>query len=68
MKIYDSYAKQLARQNVGDWCEHCACHSGHFINCPLINREVAEVRAAEEFVPVFTEADALIAHGLGVKL
>ena len=60
--------KQLARQNVGNWCEHCACHSGHFISCPLITREVAEVRAPEEFVPVYTEADALIAHGLGVKL
>ena len=35
---------------------------------PLINREVAEVRAPEEFVLVYTEADALIAHGLGVKL
>jgi hypothetical protein len=42
------YAATLAHQNTGGFCEHCNSHSGHFGNCPLINREAAEVASVSK--------------------
>lgn len=47
-------------------CPHCQSWAGHFFHCPLINREMAEAKAAE--VGHFTDVDKIIAHGLGVQL
>lgn len=62
----DAYAKALQTQNNGGVCEHCNSALGHFINCPLINREVAEARSVA--LGNVTEADRIIAHGWGVAL
>jgi hypothetical protein len=48
-----------------DNCVHCHAAYGHTIQCPLLNRAVAEIRSAL-FSP--TEADKIAAHGLGIIL
>jgi hypothetical protein len=44
---HDAYAQALALQNAGEPCSHCQSTSGHFISCPLLNREQAEQASAE---------------------
>ena len=61
----DEYQKQLERQNNGLLCEHCAATSGHFSVCPLINREVGEIKRIAEGGSL-SEEDANILYALGV--
>jgi hypothetical protein len=41
-----TYAEVLAVQNAGGVCPHCKSPSGHFVICPLINRNTAEAQSA----------------------
>lgn len=41
------YARVLTLQNQGKPCPHCESPFGHYNVCPLLNRNVAEARAAE---------------------
>jgi hypothetical protein len=43
----DAYSEARALQNAGEPCPHCQSTSGHFISCPLLNREQAERCSAE---------------------
>jgi len=43
----DAYAEELTRQNTGEACRHCQSTSGHYVSCPLLNRETAEQASAE---------------------
>ena len=47
-------------------CPHCKARFGHFVFCPLINRNTAEAWSAANGEP--TEADQTHARALGVKL
>lgn len=62
----DAYAKQLARQNDGLYCEHCGSLSGHKVFCPLINRESAE--AASFVAGNYSEADLKAAKEFRIQL
>ena len=61
----DEYQRQTVRQNAGLYCEHCGSESGHYVNCPLINRTTAE---AHSVVRGQVPADNIYAHALGVDL
>lgn len=49
-----------------DNCKHCHAPHGHFIFCPLLNRNVAEAMSALNGSA--SESDIARAHALGVKL
>ena len=47
----------------GDGCTHCHSPYGHYIQCPTINRASAKAHSLQ-----YSQADSIIAHGLGVDL
>ncbi len=60
-----SVVKYLPYEYVNENCPHCKAEWGHFLHCPLINRESAEAHS-RLFKP--TEADKIAAHALGIEL
>ncbi len=66
----EAYAAALLDQNNGGVCKHCGSALGHYASCPLLNRESAEVVSAvlSQEALKYTEADKIIAHGMGVIL
>jgi len=73
-------AELLRLQNEGHGCPYCNSTSGHFFHCVTINPEIAAALAELTSIASrpddrleipagsFTEADKIIAHGLGVIL
>lgn len=41
-----TYQEILALQNGGGKCPHCESRQGHYVSCPLLNRNTAEQRSA----------------------
>ena len=58
-----TYAGDSLQVNSLDRCLHCDSPYGHYNHCPTINRASAEAHSAAR-----SQADIIIAHGLGVDL
>lgn len=62
---YDQFDYQLeaARQAMGFPCQYCESHQGHTSSCLLLIGHLVETPGWNP-----TEADAVMAHGMGIRL